>query len=142
MATLSQVVRPTSTRQKATPLSRTPRLRQCPFGKGLVVRVYIMSPKKPNSAKRHVAKIKMYNKPRVTARIPGSGFGVSKFNRVLVRGGRANDLPGVGYSLVRGVYDFSPHFGKKKSRSFYGLPRPENQVKYVRRKVRRKLGAA
>jgi len=140
MTTLTQTVRVNSTRRKTPPLSRTPRLKKCPFGKGLVVRVYIMSPKKPNSAKRHVAKVKMYNKPRVTARIPGSGFGVSKFNRVLVRGGRANDLPGVGYSLVRGVYDFSPHFGKKKSRSFYGLPRPDHLVKHTRRKIRRKQG--
>jgi small subunit ribosomal protein S12 len=140
MATLTQVSKIKSSRTKVSPLSRTPRLKKCPFGKGLVVRVYIMSPKKPNSAKRHVAKVKMYNKPRVTARIPGSGFGVSKFNRVLVRGGRANDLPGVGYSLVRGVYDFSPHFGKKKARSFYGLPRPEHTVKHIRRKIRKKLG--
>jgi small subunit ribosomal protein S12 len=97
-----------------------------------------MNPKKPNSAMRHVAKVRLYNKPRVTARIPGSGFGVVKFNRVLVRGGRANDLPGVGYSLVRGVYDFSPHFGKKKSRSFYGVPRPDSPNKHIRRKVRLK----
>lgn len=73
-----------------------------------------MNPKKPNSAMRHVAKVKLYRKPRVTARIPGIGFGVAKFNRVLVRGGRANDLPGVSYSLVRGVYDFPSLYGKKK----------------------------
>jgi small subunit ribosomal protein S12 len=103
MATLAQALRLHSTRRKKSPLSRTARLRCCPFGKGLVVRVCIMNPKKPNSAMRHVAKVRMYNKPRVTARIPGSGFGVVKFNRVLVRGGRANDLPGVGYSLVSGV---------------------------------------
>ncbi len=100
-----------------------------------------MNPKKPNSAMRHVAKVRLYSKPRVTARIPGSGFGVVKFNRVLVRGGRANDLPGVGYSLVRGVYDFSPHFGKKRCRSFYGVPRPESTVTYVRRRVRQKAAA-
>ena len=125
-------------RLKKRPLSRTARLRACPFGRGLVVRIHIMNPKKPNSAMRHVAKVRLYNKPRVTARIPGSGFGVVKFNRVLVRGGRANDLPGVGYSLVRGVYDFSPHFGKKRSRSFYGVTRPETAIKHVRRKTRQK----
>ena len=101
-----------------------------------------MNPKKPNSAMRHVAKVRLYNKPRVTARIPGSGFGVVKFNRVLVRGGRANDLPGVGYSLVRGVYDFSPRFGKKRRRSFYGVPRPEGTARHVRRKVRHKQALA
>jgi small subunit ribosomal protein S12 len=98
-----------------------------------------MNPKKPNSAMRHVAKVKLYRKPRVTARIPGIGFGVAKFNRVLVRGGRANDLPGVSYSLVRGVYDFPSLYGKKKSRSFYGVSRPETGVKYIRRKLRKKL---
>jgi len=138
MATLSQCARGSSTRLKKANQSRTPRLKACPFGRGLVVRVCVMNPKKPNSAMRHVAKVRLYNKPRVTARIPGSGFGVVKFNRVLVRGGRANDLPGVGYSLVRGVYDFSPHFGKKRSRSFYGVPQPDSPTKHVRRKVRRK----
>lgn len=138
MTTLSQAVRLRSTRRKKQPASRTPRLLQCPFGKGLVVRVCIMNPKKPNSAMRHVAKVRLYSKPRVTARIPGSGYGVVKFNRVLVRGGRANDLPGVGYSLVRGVYDFSPRYGKKRRRSFYAVPRPEDSVTYVRRKHRRR----
>jgi small subunit ribosomal protein S12 len=136
MSTLSQVLRPRSARRKTPPLSRTPRLWGAPFARGLVARVVIMNPKKPNSAMRHVAKVKLYSKPRVTARIPGSGFGVARFNRVLVRGGRANDLPGVGYSLVRGVYDFSPLFGKKKSRSFYGVERSEAQKKHVRRRVR------
>jgi small subunit ribosomal protein S12 len=99
-----------------------------------------MNPKKPNSAMRHVAKVKLYRKPRITARIPGIGFGVAKFNRVLVRGGRANDLPGVSYSLVRGVYDFPSLYGKKKSRSFYGVARPETAgKKYLRRKLRKKL---
>lgn len=129
-------------RSKKAPLSRTPRLRCCPFGRGLVVRVCVMNPKKPNSAMRHVAKVKLYDKPRVTARMPGSGFGVVKFNRVLVRGGRANDLPGVGYSLVRGVYDFSPHYGKKRSRSFYGVARPDGLPKHVRRVLRQKLARA
>ena len=136
MSTLSQVLKPRSARQKTPPHSRTPRLGGAPFARGLVARVVIMNPKKPNSAMRHVAKVKLYSKPRVTARIPGSGFGVARFNRVLVRGGRANDLPGVGYSLVRGVYDFAPLFGKKKRRSFYGVERPDALKKYVRRKVR------
>ena len=136
MATLNQ--RLAGGAVKKRPLSRTPRLCLCPFGKGLVVRVTIMHPKKPNSAMRHVAKVKLYSKPRVTARIPGSGFGVAKFNRVLVRGGRANDLPGVGYSLVRGVYDFPPHMHKKKSRSFYAVPRSDSWPKHVRRHLRLK----
>ena len=139
MATISQCARPRSTRRAKPPLSRTPRLEQCPQGRGLVVRVCTMSPKKPNSACRHVAKIRQYSKGRVTARIPGSGFGVAKFNRVLVRGGRANDLPGVGYSLCRGAYDFSPLYGKKKRRSFYAVPRPDAAAKrYTRRSLRQR----
>jgi small subunit ribosomal protein S12 len=125
-------------RTKKPNLSRTPRLRKCPFAKGPVVRVIIMNPKKPNSAMRHVAKIKLYRKPRVTARIPGRGFGVTRFNRVLVRGGRANDLPGVGYSLVRNVYDFPPLATKKRRRSFYGVERKQEDVFYMRRKVRKR----
>jgi len=94
-----------------------------------------MNPKKPNSAMRHVAKLRLYACPRVTARIPGRGYGVSRFNRALARGGRANDLPGVGYSLVRGVYYFPPLFGKKRRRSYYGVGRPAHT--FVRRCLRK-----
>ena len=138
MTTLSQCIF-SGYKVKKPNASRTPRPRRCPAARGLVVRVSIMNPKKPNSAMRHVAKVRLYRKPRVTARIPGIGFGISKFNRVLVRGGRANDLPGVGYSLVRGVYDFPSLYGKKKSRSFYGVARPDTAgTRYIRRKLRKR----
>ena len=96
-----------------------------------------MSPKKPNSAIRHVAKVNLNNGLRLTARLPGKGYLCAKYNRVLVRGGRANDLPGVGYSAIRGVYDFSPVVGKKKRRSFYGVSRPSGFSKHIRRCLRR-----
>lgn len=102
-----------------------------------MARVCTVSPKKPNSAQRHVAKVRLASKPRVTARIPGSGYGPSRFNRAFVRGGRANDLPGVGYSLTRGVYDFVPLLGKRRRRSYYGVRRPEELVTRLRRKLRR-----
>jgi small subunit ribosomal protein S12 len=92
-----------------------------------------MSPKKPNSAIRHVAKIKLTSGKNLTARIPGIGYLCSRYNRVLVEGGRANDLPGVGYSLIRGVYDFSPVVFKRKRRSIYGVSRPDENIKHVRR---------
>jgi small subunit ribosomal protein S12 len=92
-----------------------------------------MSPKKPNSAVRHVAKVKLTNDINLTAKVVGSGYLCAKYNRVLVHGGRANDLPGVGYSLVRGVFDFSPMLFKKKRRSVYGTSRPELHTKHVRR---------
>lgn len=95
-----------------------------------------MSPKKPNSANRHIAKITLTTLLRVTARLPGKGHLCSKYNRVLVNGGRANDLPGVSYTLIRGSYDFSPMFGKKKRRSVYGVGRPEGLSSYIRKKNR------
>ena len=133
MSTLSQCLRTHSVRRKKSNSHRTPRLWGCPAARGLVVRVCVMNPKKPNSAMRHVAKVKLYSKPRVTARIPGCGFGVTRFNRVLVRGGRANDLPGVSYSLVRGVYDFPSLYGKKKDVLFMAwlVPRKRKSTSAV-----------
>jgi small subunit ribosomal protein S12 len=117
--------------------SRTPALNNRPQIKGTVTKVVTMSPKKPNSASRHTAKIKLTTEINVTARVPGSGYVCSKYNRVLVHGGRANDLPGVGYSLVRGVYDFSPVIFKKKRRSVYGTSRPDNYTDHIRRCFRK-----
>ena len=118
-------------------MSRTPILKRSPQAKGIVTRVVTMSPKKPNSAVRHVAKIDLNNALRLTARLPGKDYLCSKYNRVLVRGGRANDLPGVGYSAIRGVYDFSPVVGKKKRRSIYGVERPNGYSKHIRRSLRK-----
>ena len=117
-------------------LSRTPALKKQPQIKGVITKVTTMSPKKPNSAVRHVAKVSLSNGLRLTARIPGIGYVCSKYNRVLVRGGRANDLPGVGYSLIRGVYDFSPVIFKKKRRSIYGTSRPDGFTKFIKRSLR------
>jgi small subunit ribosomal protein S12 len=113
--------------------TRTPALCSRPQVKGTVVKIATMSPKKPNSASRQTAKIKLTNEFNVTARIPGKGYVCSKYNRVLVNGGRANDLPGVGYTLVRGAYDFSPVIFKKKRRSVYGTSRPDGYTKFTRR---------
>lgn len=118
---------------RETNFSRTPALCQRPQVKGTVTKVATMSPKKPNSASRQTAKIKLTNEFNVTARVPGKGYVCSKYNRVLVNGGRANDLPGVGYTLVRGVYDFSPVIFKRKRRSVYGTSRPDNYTKHIRR---------
>lgn len=116
---------------------RAPILKKCPQAKGIVTKVTTMSPKKPNSAIRHVAKINLMNGLRLTARIPGKGYLCSKYNRILVEGGRANDLPGVGYTSVRGVYDFSPVVAKIKRRSIYGVSRPGGYTKFIRRSLRR-----
>jgi small subunit ribosomal protein S12 len=97
-----------------------------------------MSPKKPNSATRHIAKIKLTTETFVTVRIPGKGYGCSKYNRALVHGGRANDLPGIGYTMIRGCYDFSPVLTKKKRRSIYGTERPMGHTTHIRRINRQK----
>ena len=135
MATLTQ----SALRHKFYPrvfFSRTPALQKRPQVKGIVTKVTTMSPKKPNSAVRHVAKIALTSGIRVTARIPGIGYICFKYNRVLVNGGRANDLPGVGYTLIRGVHDFSPVIFKKKRRSVYGTSRPEGHSTYIRKSLR------
>ena len=95
-----------------------------------------MSPKKPNSANRHISKVTLTNDLKVSCRLPGKGNLCAKFNRVLVEGGRANDLPGINYTLKRGSYDFTPVFGKKKRRSIYGVSRPEGLSKYVKKSER------
>lgn len=138
MATLKQCAYRTKSYTKKHS-SRTPALQKRPQVKGIVTRVTTMSPKKPNSAVRHIAKVALTNGLRVTARVPGVGYICSKYNRVLVTGGRANDLPGVGYTLVRGVYDFSPVIFKKKRRSVYGTSRPDGYTKYIRKCLRRHL---
>ena len=116
--------------------ARTPALKHSPQIKGVVTRVTTMSPKKPNSAVRHVAKVSLTNKNKVTTRLPGVGYLCSKYNRVLVHGGRANDLPGVGYTLIRGVYDFISMIGKRRRRSIYGTSRPDGLTTYVRKALR------
>jgi len=126
-----------SLKYKNPTFSRTPILKKCPQVKGIVTKIATMSPKKPNSAIRHVAKVDLNNGLRLTARLPGIGYLCAKYNRVLVEGGRANDLPGVGYTVVRGVYDFSPVVGKVKRRSVYGVSRPSGFSKHIRRSVRK-----
>lgn len=116
--------------------SRTPALNKNPQLKGVVTKITTMSPKKPNSAVRHVAKVSLTNKLKVTARLPGVGYLCSKYNRVLVHGGRANDLPGVGYTLIRGTYDFIAMIGKRRRRSIYGTARPEGFTHYVKKSLR------
>lgn len=118
--------------------SRVPALQKRPQVKGIVTKVASMSPKKPNSAVRIVAKVKLTNGLRITGRMPGIGYLCGRYNRVLVNGGRANDLPGVGYTLIRGVFDFSPVISKRRRRSVYGVSRPDGYTKYVRRSIRMK----
>lgn len=95
-----------------------------PFKRGVCLKVYTQTPKKPNSALRKVAKIRLSNKQEVIAHIPGEGHNLQAHSIVLVRAGRVKDLPGVKYKVVRGVYDTLPVEGRRQGRSLYGAKKP------------------
>lgn len=100
---------------------KTPALENSPQRKGICLRVMIMKPKKPNSALRKVAKLKLTNGRIIQAYIPGEGHDLREHNMVLIRGGRVKDLPGIKYKCIRGKYDLKPVFARKQARSKYGV---------------------
>ena len=105
--------------------SKAPALDACPQRRGVCVRVYTTTPKKPNSAMRKVARVKLTNQKEVNAYIPGEGHNLQEHSIVLVRGGRVKDLPGVRYHLVRGALDSAGVDGRRQRRSKYGAKRPK-----------------
>ncbi|PVV03797.1 hypothetical protein BB560_001710 [Smittium megazygosporum] len=123
MATLNQMIRGRWSRQKKKSKSRA--LEKSPQKRGVCTKVYIMKPKKPNSAERKVARVRLTNGRNIIAYIPGEGHNLQEHSVVLVRGGRVPDLPGVLYHLVRGALDFQGVQGRSKSRSKYGAPKPK-----------------
>nr|8A22_Bl Chain Bl, uS12m [Polytomella magna]8APN_Bl Chain Bl, uS12m [Polytomella magna]8APO_Bl Chain Bl, uS12m [Polytomella magna] len=112
-------------RTKKVRRSKSPALEQCPYKKGICLRVYTTAPKKPNSANRKVCKVQLSNGYKVLAYIPGEGHNLQEHSIVLVRGGRTKDLPGVKYKVIRGKYDCAGVKGRKTSRSKYGVKRPK-----------------
>lgn len=114
----------------------SPALKNCPQVKGVVKRPRIVTPRKPNSARRPVAKVILSNRKRVTSHLPGVGHNIRPHSSVLIRGGGARDLPGVGYTCIRGVYDFASLSHKKRKRSLFGVKKPIIGVKRLRRKYR------
>ena len=123
MPTIEQLVRKGRTVIDYT--SKAPALDACPQRRGVCVRVYTTTPKKPNSAMRKVARVRLTNGKEVNAYIPGEGHNLQEHSIVLIRGGRVKDLPGVRYHLVRGTLDASGVDGRKQSRSKYGSKRPK-----------------
>ena len=123
MPTINQLVRTGRKQVKAKSKSRA--LDACPQKRGVCTRVYTTTPKKPNSALRKVAKVRMTNGIEVIAYIPGEGHNLQEHSMVLVRGGRIKDLPGVRYTIVRGAIDTAGVNNRKKSRSKYGTKRPK-----------------
>jgi small subunit ribosomal protein S12 len=106
-------------------MSGTPALKSCPQKRGVCTRVYTSTPKKPNSALRKVARVRLTNRIDVTAYIPGEGHNLQEHSIVLIRGGRVKDLPGVRYHIIRGTLDTAGVADRKQGRSKYGTKRPK-----------------
>jgi len=122
--TINQLIRRGRKIQRAR--TKTPAMQQCPQKRGVCTRVYTATPKKPNSAMRKIARVRLTNGYEVTAYIPGEGHNLQEHSIVLIRGGRVKDLPGVRYHIIRGVLDASGVDGRKNGRSKYGAKRPKS----------------
>lgn len=134
MSTISQLKKKICFKKKAH--ARAAALKKCPQVKGAVKRARIVTPRKPNSARRPTAKIILTNKRWVVAHLPGVGHNIRPHSAVLVRGGGARDLPGVRFTCIRGVYDFASLDEKTKRRSIYGVKRPKDKIVKLRRRFR------
>ena len=123
MPTINQLVR--KPRDKQTKRNKVPALQSCPQKRGVCTRVYTTTPKKPNSALRKVARVRLSNGYEVTAYIPGEGHNLQEHSVVMIRGGRVKDLPGVRYHIVRGSLDTQGVKDRKQRRSHYGAKKPK-----------------
>jgi small subunit ribosomal protein S12 len=133
LATLNQKIKKFYKRVKK---NKKPKLNGAPQKKGVVLRLRICTPRKPNSARRPTVKLRLTTKKRAVAHIPGSGHNLRKFSKILVNGNGARDLPVVNYTCIRGVYDFASLSGIKRRRSVYGLKLDPLLKTHVRRKFR------
>ena len=123
MPTIQQLVR--KGRKKLTSKSKSPALGSCPQKRGVCTRVYTTTPKKPNSAMRKVARVRLTNGKEVNAQIPGEGHNLQEHSIVLIRGGRVKDLPGVRYHVIRGTLDTGGVDDRTQRRSKYGSKKPK-----------------
>lgn len=123
MPTINQLVR--EGRKKIKKRTASPALQSCPQKRGVCTRVYTVTPKKPNSALRKVARVRLTNGIEVTAYIPGIGHNLQEHSVVLIRGGRVKDLPGIRYHIIRGTLDTAGVEGRRQSRSKYGTKKPK-----------------
>ncbi len=123
MPTIAQLVK--RGRKKLETKTKSPALRNCPQKRGVCVRVYTTTPKKPNSALRKVARVRLTNSMEVTSYIPGVGHNLQEHSIVMIRGGRVKDLPGVRYHIIRGTLDSVGVADRRRGRSKYGAKRPK-----------------
>jgi small subunit ribosomal protein S12 len=121
--TIAQLVK--NGREKVKVKTKSPALKECPQKRGVCVRVYTTTPKKPNSALRKVARVRLMNAMEVTAYIPGVGHNLQEHSIVMIRGGRVKDLPGVRYHIIRGTLDSMGVADRRRGRSKYGAKRPK-----------------
>ena len=135
MPTINQLIRKPRVVQKAK--KKVPALQQSPQKRGVCTRVYTTTPKKPNSALRKVAKVRLTNGFEVIGYIPGEGHNLQEHSVVMIRGGRVKDLPGVRYHILRGVLDTQGVKNRKQRRSKYGAKRPEVTGRYLTREQQR-----
>jgi small subunit ribosomal protein S12 len=126
MPTVNQLCKKPRIKKKKK--NKTPALALCPQKKGVCMKIFLRTPKKPNSALRKLTRVRLTNNKRITAYIPGEGHNLQEYSTVLIRGGRVKDLPGIKYHLVRGKLDFSGLQGRKTARSKYGT---KNVSKYL-----------
>ena len=127
MPTINQLIRHGRSKKKMRP--KAPALQSCPQKRGVCTQVKTTTPKKPNSALRKIARIKLTNGIEVTGYIPGVGHNLQEHSIVMIRGGRVKDLPGVRYHIIRGVLDAAGVDGRKQGRSLYGQKRPKAAAK-------------
>jgi small subunit ribosomal protein S12 len=123
MPTINQLIR--HPRRKIVKRDKVPALKECPQRRGVCTRVYTTTPKKPNSALRKVARVRLTSGYEVISYIPGEGHNLQEHSVVLIRGGRVKDLPGVRYHMIRGTLDTQGVKNRKKRRSLYGAKRPK-----------------
>ena len=123
MPTINQLIR--KGREKVIYKGKAPAMTRCPQKRGVCTRVYTTTPKKPNSALRKIARVRLSNKMEVTCYIPGEGHNLQEHSIVLIRGGRVKDVPGVRYHIIRGTLDTSGVEGRRQSRSLYGVKKPK-----------------
>lgn len=123
MPTINQLIR--NPRKRKVMRSKVPALQACPQRRGVCTRVYTTTPKKPNSALRKVARVRLTSGFEVTSYIPGEGHSLQEHSVVLIRGGRVKDLPGVRYHVIRGIHDTQGVKDRKQRRSKYGAKRPK-----------------
>lgn len=121
---------------KAPKLNKKPKLNGSPQRRGVILRLRICTPRKPNSARRPAVKLKLSSKKKALAHIPGSGHNLRRFSKVLINGNAARDLPVVNYTCIRGVYDFAPLYSKIRRRSIYGVKQDPGLKTHIRRKLR------